>query len=503
MDILSKTAVELAAALRRREMSAVELLEHTIERAQQVTPLLNPFALERYERARDLAKVADGHLARGDGGPLCGLPVTVKDSQFLAGVRCANGSRVLQDFVPQQSCAAVARLEEAGAIIFAKTTCPEFGLVGITASEMYGYTCNPWDPERTPGGSSGGAAVATATGLGALALGGDGGGSIRIPSAFCGVVGFKPSFGLVPREPCFPSWKSLVCYGPIARSVADARLLFASVLDPEQAAGRRVLDARCRRLPPLRGVRLAVSEDLGFAPLDRDVRDAFHLLLERLDAAGAELIDDNPGLPSSAQTWAISATYDTWVHQQASPYLHADLSELTQAILAFGSQFSEADYLAAQAERTRIHDAYRAMFERTGACALLTPTLGCEAFAHGRVSPERIGDTPIELPWLDWAGFLYDANLTGMPACAVPMGLGDEGLPLSVQVLGPVGEDACVLETAEQVETLVSWHDAHLDQSREAELKGVHTAPAVAGRPLRSMHRHARGHEQLPGGQTA
>jgi Asp-tRNA(Asn)/Glu-tRNA(Gln) amidotransferase A subunit family amidase len=158
---------------------------------------------------------------------ICGLPITIKDSQFLAGYPCANGSQLLSDFVPTETCRAIELLEQEGAIIFAKTTCPEFSLTGVTHSELYGLTSNPWNVERTSGGSSGGAGVAVASGMGAFSLGGDGGGSIRIPAGFCGIVGFKPSFGAVPREPCFPSWQSIVSYGPMTRSVADARLFEA------------------------------------------------------------------------------------------------------------------------------------------------------------------------------------------------------------------------------------------------------------------------------------
>jgi len=224
MDVCEVSAGELRAALARREVSAAEVLEAVLDRADRLSEPLNPFAVRLDGRARAAAAGADLALARGTGGPLCGLPVTIKDSHYLAGVSAASGSRALVDFVPAQTSAAVERLEAAGAVIFAKTTTPEFCYFGITESPVNGRTSNPWDLGRTPGGSSGGAGAAVAAGLGPLALGGDGGGSIRIPAAFCGVVGFKPTFGLVPREPCSPGWKTLVSYGPLARSVDDARL---------------------------------------------------------------------------------------------------------------------------------------------------------------------------------------------------------------------------------------------------------------------------------------
>jgi len=464
MDTVCKSATELATELRNRRVSAVELLEATIDRSEQVTAALNPFAVKLYERARKAAKAADRKLAKGAGAPLCGVPVTIKDSQWLASVPCANGARVLQDFVPDQTSAAIERLEAAGAVIFAKTTCPEFSLMGITASELYGRTSNPWNPERTPGGSSGGGAVAVATGCGSLALGGDGGGSIRIPAAFCGVVGFKPTHGFVPRDPCFPPWRTLVSYGPIARNVADARLMLATMADADEALVRQAsapdVDGLARRV---KGMKLIVSEDLGFAPIDDDVRDLFQCTLARIESAGAELVYDNPRLPSSVETWAITSAYDSWRHEQDATYRREELGETTQANLEFGAQFTESDYLAAQARRKVIGKAYAAMFDRTGASIMLTPTVGCEAFPHGRINPEYIGATPIELPWLDWGGFLYDANLTGMPACALPIGLGNEDLPISLQIMGRVGDDARVLNVAEKIETLIEWHHPFLN----------------------------------------
>jgi Asp-tRNA(Asn)/Glu-tRNA(Gln) amidotransferase A subunit family amidase len=340
MDVSWMTAADLQAALRGRELSAVEVLEAVIERSEAVNPKINALALPLFDRARDAATRADHALARGEDGPLCGIPVTIKDSQWLAGFPCKNGSKTLEDFVPRETCAAVARLEDAGAVVFAKTTCPEFSYLGVTFSEVYGTTANPWDLTRTPGGSSGGAAAVVAAGLGPLSLGGDGGGSIRIPAAFCGLVGFKPSFGVVPREPCFPTWKTLVSYGPMARSVADARLMF------EEIAGFHSHDRHSTHAHDdedgsvvLRGLRLVASEDLGFAPIDEDVRAAYGQLLENLESAGVELIFDDPGLRSSAKTWATTAFADAWVSDREELEHRGEiLGQSTRASLEFGAK---------------------------------------------------------------------------------------------------------------------------------------------------------------------
>ena len=444
------TAAQQLEALKKGQINAVELLEKTITRAEEVAPLLNPIALKLYSRARQAAQEADKKRASGKAGRLCGLPITIKDSQFLAGYPCANGSQVLSDFVPTETCRAVELLEQEDAIIFAKTTCPEFSLTGVTDSEIYGLTSNPWNIERTCGGSSGGAAVAVATGLGSFSLGGDGGGSIRIPAGFCGIVGFKPSFGAIPREPCFPSWQSLVAYGPMTRSVSDARLFFEVLSEGFTA------EDNLKSSPG----KIVYSEDLGFAPVDNDVRETFRQVIGMMQQADFDLVEDNPGLPSSVITWAVTACYDAAENARGSAYNIDYLGEVAKGFIDFGEQFNAEEFDEAQSHREVIRNHYAEMFARHDARILITPTLGCEAFPHGSIHPHKIDDTHIELPWLDWASFLYDANLAGMPACAIPMGFGDEGLPLSLQIIGPEGSDYQVLRVAEAIEKLIGWDNS-------------------------------------------
>ena len=454
LELLQYNARALTKLLRERQISAAQLLEVTLERAEHIRGPLNPFTLTLYDKAREAAFNADKALARGEGGTLCGLPVSIKDSQWYAGWPCTNGSAALLDFVPDETCQAVRNLESAGAVVFAKTTCPEFSLLGVTDSAHFGLSRNPWNPQHTCGGSSGGAAIAVAAGAGTLSLGGDGGGSIRIPAGFCGVVGFKPSFGRIDREPGFPTWKSLVAYGPLARCVDDARLMYEVLTHatPKSGSKSRVLAATS-----LADTKLLCSEDLGFIALDHDMRDHFRDLMSRLRHAGAELADDHAGLPSSVEVWGVIARRDTYQYIKRARYDLELLGPTTHQVLEFGSQFSAADHRAAEQKRKDITQAYEAMFKRTGAAAIVTPTLGCEAFPHANGYPESIGGREVQLPWLDWASFLYDANLTGMPACVVPIGLGDQGLPLSVQIMGPLGSDETVLRIAEQIEALAAW----------------------------------------------
>ena len=396
MDVCEVSAGELRAALARREVSAAEVLEAVLDRADRLSEPLNPFAVRLDERARAAAAGADLALARGTGGPLCGLPVTIKDSHYLAGVSAASGSRALVDFVPAQTSAAVERLEAAGAVIFAKTTTPEFCYFGITESPVNGRTSNPWDLGRTPGGSSGGAGAAVAAGLGPLALGGDGGGSIRIPAAFCGVVGFKPTFGLVPREPCSPGWKTLVSYGPLARSVDDARLVLRALAGrhprDRHSLGVDGLDATA---PDPAALRAVVSEDLGFAPWTMtcggpSVPPSGDSRPRVRDLSRTRRIWARPWSPGRRSPRPRRAT------RRPRPFEHHRtlLGDAAAEFIGLRRPRNPQQYVSAQMARDPIHRAYADLFERTGASVLLTPTLGSRPSRTGRHTRRRSAGRP-------------------------------------------------------------------------------------------------------------
>jgi Asp-tRNA(Asn)/Glu-tRNA(Gln) amidotransferase A subunit family amidase len=476
MDVCNLSAVELAGALRRRELSAVEALEAVLERADRIAGMLNPFAVRLDERARLAAVRADAALAAGDGGPLCGVPITVKDSHWIAGVTAATGSLARAFHVPHETSAVVERLDAAGALIYAKTATPEFCYFGITDSALNGRTANPWDIERTPGGSSGGAATAVAAGAGPLSLGGDGGGSIRIPAAFCGVVGFKPTFGLVPREPSPAGWKTLVAYGPIARSVADARVMLRAIAGMEPR-DRHSIDVAGlgESAPAPERLRVVASEDLGFAPLDDDVRRAFRSAVAALEAAGVEVVRDDPGLSSSVGVWGpIAAAEARWAEAHEYENRRDVLTPAVVGFLAYGEQVTAAQYVGAQMRREPIHRAYADLFARTGASVLVTPAVGCEAFPHGSTHPARLGDVEIDPATRDWGGLLYDANLAGLPACVLPMGLGDDDLPVALQVLGPRAADGAVLAAAQAIEAVLRFDARPPALAPENPIVGVH-----------------------------
>jgi Asp-tRNA(Asn)/Glu-tRNA(Gln) amidotransferase A subunit family amidase len=459
VDVCDLSAAELAVHLRRRDLSATEALEAVLERADEITDTVNPFTIRLDEQARAAAREADAALARGEGGPLLGIPVTTKDSHWTAGLESTSGSRTRVGHVPAETMGAIERLERAGAVIFARTTTPEFCYFGITESDLFGPTANPRDLSRTSGGSSGGAAAAVAAGCGPLSLGGDGGGSIRIPAAFCGVVGFKPTFGVVPHEPSGPEWKTLVSVGPLSRSVADARIMLEAIAGPDPRDRHSVIaNPRDRPAPAPSALRLAVSADLGFAPLDDGVRRAFDAAVDRLADAGVELVADSPGLTSSIEVWSTIALAEAYVvEHEVLADRRDDFTPAAADFIDAGGGVSMPAYVRAQFARERIHRAYADLFRRTGATALITATLGCEAFPLGQGHPTTIGGVPVTYPELDWAPLLYDANLAGMPACAIPMGVGDDGLPVSLQVIGPRLADGDVLAAAQTIESVIEW----------------------------------------------
>ena len=433
--------------LRGRAVSAVELLQAVLTRADEISPTVNPFAVRLDDVAFRAAEESDRRYDRGEARLLEGLPVTAKDSQWMAGVPTTSGSHSRIGFIPPATVGAVQRVIDAGAVIFAKTSTSEFCYSGVSTAPVFGVTANPHDLTRTAGGSSGGAAAQVAAWAGPVALGGDGGGSIRIPAAFCGVVGHKPSFGLVSHEPSGPGWKTLIGVGPIARTVADAELLM-SVLDGRDPFDRHSVGGP-DPLPAMWPPRVAVSEDLGFAAVDDHVRAAFHRAVDALAGTGAHVIRAEPKVSSSISTWATIATAEArWAEAAEYEQTPELLSQQVRDYLAFGETITAQQYIRAQFERERIHAAYAEFFAATGASALFTPTLGCVAFDGARHYPELVGGTPVDDVWRDWAPLLYDANLAGLPAVSVPIGTDTAGLPIGGQLLGPRLSDPHLLRVA-------------------------------------------------------
>ena len=452
-------ATATAAAVRAGEVSAVALAERTLERIRELDPAVNSFSCLLADEALAAARRVDEVIARGDDpGLLAGVPVSIKDFLWVAGAPATFGSRAYRDFRPDHDAVLVERLRDAGAVIVGKTTNPELCFAGATASELTGTTRNPWHHERTPGGSSGGAGASLALGLTPLAIGSDGGGSIRIPASFCGVAGHKPTFGLVPATPGFRSWPTLSAKGPMASSVRDLALCLDVIAghdarDPTTQPRPPVACREATRDPDVGDLRIAFSADLGFAALEPGVRQCFDAAIDAFARAGWRLEEAYPETGEPTVLWNRIALAEGFASQGHLLAGHADdLEPRTAAILRYGD-VPAAEYLAAMAERDEFVGRWLAFFDRFD--VLLTPATQLVAFDAGLTSPAFVGDHAVDPDVDDWAGVSLPANLTGMPAASIPCGLNDVGLPVGLQLMGRRFEDAVVLRTAATAEAIL------------------------------------------------
>jgi Asp-tRNA(Asn)/Glu-tRNA(Gln) amidotransferase A subunit family amidase len=458
---MMETAAAIAAAVRAGSANPTEVIETALDRIAALNPDLNALIEVRPPEARAAAAALGRRIAAGeDPGLLAGVPVAVKDVVWEAGVEATDGSRSLLGFVPDESATIVQRLTAAGAIVVGRSNLPEFCYRGHCTNDLYGTTSNPWDTGRVPGGSSGGAGSAVAAGLVPLAIGSDGGGSIRIPASFCGVVGLKPTYGLVPREPQWPGWWSLTHLGPLSFTVLDAALMLAVMagpddLDPVSLPSLRIDYVAAAREPgDLRGLRVAVSEDLGYIRLDDEVRALFRDSVERFRALGAEVEEAHPPLGNQVDVWNTLAMVDNMAsegHLLDGGRGGADARSLIEP----GALVSGPAYAAARNAQYRFASDWARFMRRYD--LLLTPTMECVAFAHGTTGPVSIGGEPIGDVFDDWCHFMYPFNLTGQPAISVPMGSGGDGLPVGLQIVGRRFEDDMVLRAAAAWERIAQW----------------------------------------------
>src|SRR5262245_4252750 len=412
-------------------------------------------------------------------GPLHGVPVSIKDNLWTAGERTTSGSRLLADFVAPEDTPSVAGLRAAGAIFVGRTNLPEFAWRGSTDNRLFGESRNPWDPSRTPGGSSGGGAAAVAAGLGPLALGSDGAGSIRIPASFCGLVGMKPTFGRVPLYPA-PGGHELVAHvGPLARTVRDVALMLNIVgrydrRDPfalpdedtdylsacdepfPGARGSASMGAHGRTAGRAHGtaaVRIAWSTDLGFAPVEPETRDICKAAARAFVDAGLKVDEASPDLGDPS--WILQTLYggaQAGAHagRPAEQKAQMDPELVTYAEASAG--LSVVDYLKALSARQAMVDTLRRFFERYD--LLLTPTLCLPAFPLGVVGPPEVAGRAVT--HLGWT-LCYPFNYSGQPAISVPAGSTASGLPIGLQIVGRRFEDALVLRAAAMLESLRPW----------------------------------------------
>lgn len=462
-DLADWTAARLAAAYRVGVVSPIEATRAVLARIRTGNEALNAYCLVDEDAA--LAAAAESERRWASGTPrsrIEGVPTSIKDIFLTEGWPTLRGSRTVDPAGPwTEDAPAVARLREAGAVFPGKTNTPELAWKGVTDNPRTGITRNPWDTRLTPGGSSGGASAATSAGMGPLSIGTDGGGSVRIPGSFSGVVGFKPTYGTVPMYPPSP-FGTLAHVGPITRTVEDAALLmdvltgfdsrdWSALATPERAYSPEQ-DRPDAALRGLDGLRIAYSRDLGYAPLDDEVGRIVDTAVGVLEARGARVERTDPGFddPTAAFEclWYSGAA-------KATAHLSDEQRSVMEPALAQicrqGLEYSATDYLDAMAERMDMGVRMGAFHESYD--LLVTPSMPIAPFEAGReVPPGWHADR-----WPSWSQYSIPFNMTQQPALSVPCGFTGAGLPVGLQIVGPRHADRLVLAAARGYEDATDW----------------------------------------------
>jgi aspartyl-tRNA(Asn)/glutamyl-tRNA(Gln) amidotransferase subunit A len=459
-DLAFTPATELVGLIRARKLSPVELTRAVLERIERLNPTLNAFCTVTADSALAAARRAEQAVMSGEPlGPIHGLPFSVKDLALTKGVPTKFGSHIFASRVGEVDAPYVRRLHEAGGIMVGKTTSPEFGWKALGDSPLTGITRNPWNTNVTTGGSSAGAGAAAAAGLGPLHQGSDGAGSIRIPSAFCGIVGVKANYGRVPLWPVSNNDYATHA-GPMTRTVADAALMLGVMAGPD-SMDATALDAT----PPdylglldrgVKGLMIAYSPDLGGLRVDPDVASVVAAAARAFESLGARVEEVKPGFADSHDMIRLlwGAHYignygqflDEW-RDRMDPGLVACMDEATR--------WSAQDYVAMRGRKIGYWDSVRPLFERHD--LLLTPTTSVAAFEVGRLNP--VGWPQHAWDWFPWASFSYPFNFTGQPAATVPAGFTPGGLPVGLQIVGRRLAEVTVLQAAAAFERVRPWAD--------------------------------------------
>lgn len=445
-------ATRLAADIAARHLSPVEVMEAVLARAERQQARLNLFALPLFDAARAAAKRAEAAVMAGEKlGPLHGVPFTVKDNVALAGHPTRNGTIAVDPAPASESWAVVDRLLAAGAIPIGKTTLPEFAHRVLTDTPHWGVTRNPWHLERTPGGSSGGASAALAAGVAPLAIGTDGGGSIRCPASCTGVVGLKATLGRIPNETFPDPFGNYAFVGPMARTVADCALMFSVMAGPELRDPWSLGLAPMGAAPALRGMRVGWVEQFGTCRTHPEVLAAMQAGRAALEAAGAviEPLAD-PCFEQVFETYIVIAT--TAHAARLGPIEARNGERMTASMresIGIGRRFAAADLVRAMDRRGALHRAVQRLFGRFDLIA--TPTMLAPPVALDA------GGSVASPFYAEWAAPLYPFNLTGHPAASVPVGFGAEGTPIGLQLVGPWHGEAPILAAAAALEQALDW----------------------------------------------
>jgi amidase len=451
--LCDQSAVWLHRAIKRRDIAARDLVESCIQRIEDRNPQLNAVVTPCFDAALKQAAAQDAIKDTSDLPLLHGLPVLIKDLTETKGLRTTFGSRVFNDHVPVEDDPIVTRLRDAGAIVLGKTNTPEFGAGGNTNNDVFGATRNPIDANLTSGGSSGGSAAALAAGMSPLATGSDFGGSLRIPSAFCGVVGFRASMGWVPAPRRKLGYSPLWVEGPMARSAADVALLFDvmrgySLNDPLSSPIAQ--SAVCIPAPPLKNVRIGFSADLGTTPLDTGVAEAFQIAKERLSGLFGQAFDYTVNLSDGVEIFRILRAEDMLAcHTEIAATAPELLGDNVRAGLEEAHQVTLQERARAGVQHSQFARAFQAIFDDID--VLVCPTCAIPPFPVEQNYPEHINGESLRT-YYSWYALTFVLSLTGSPVISIPFGNDKKGMPFGLQIVMPRNQDLALLALASKLE---------------------------------------------------
>ena len=456
-DVADWTALEMLDAFTRRELSPVEATQAVLERIGLADDAVNAYCLVDPEQALESARAAESRYAEGSPlGPVDGVPTSIKDIFLTKGWPTLRGSLAIDPDQPWEVDApSVARLRESGAVLVGKTTTPELAWKGVTDAPRTGVTRNPWDFGRTAGGSSGGAGSAVVLGMGPLAMGTDGGGSVRIPGSFCGCVALKPTYGRIPHYPASP-YGTLAHAGPMTTTVEDTALML-DVLSGFDSRDWSAMPAPSVSYletvgAGLRDLRVAFSPDLGYVDVDHEVATLVKDAVEVLGGLGARVEEVDPGFTDPVESFHV--LWFSGAAQTVRDYTREQLDLLEPALRSVceqGARFSALDYLQAMQTRMDMGIRMGAFHERYD--LLVTPTMPIAAFEAGQEVPTGWHAQR----WTSWAQFSYPFNMTQQPAATVPCGFTSAGLPVGLQIVGPRHSDERVLAAAKAYQDATEW----------------------------------------------
>jgi aspartyl-tRNA(Asn)/glutamyl-tRNA(Gln) amidotransferase subunit A len=462
--LISRPIHQLAPLLQKKEISPVELFNEAIERIHKLQPKLNSFITITEVEGRKDATDAESEIRKGQyRGPLHGIPISIKDLFATRGVRTTAGSKVLAQWIPDHDATAVARLRQAGMVLVGKTHMHEFAYGVTNDSPHYGPARNPWDATRVPGGSSGGSAAAVASSQCSASLGSDTGGSIRIPSAACGVVGLKPTYGRVSRCGAIPLAWSLDHVGPLTKSVEDAAIMLAAIAGPDpmdpSSSSRPSPDYRKEMQGDIRGLGMGIPRQYFFDHVDREIQKLVRAAIGQLESLGATRVEvDIPDLENcSAMEAHITLAEATSYHE---PYLKKQADDYGPGVrtdLEAGRYLLASDYVKSQRARTLLQRNFNEAFNRVD--VIVSPTLPALPPLVGEVAVQS-GDFPEHV--VDaFLRFNIPFDLTGFPAISLPCGFTAGGLPVGLQIAARAFDEVSVLRVASAYEQSTHWHAAH------------------------------------------